>query len=140
MTVLIRHDYIFQLTFSSAESSDKKSLQLAAVFNDPDLPLRCSRLKRRAISLLRPAHQPGNTALQSDDGWNICASGKTERRGLIPFLILALFSTIGEDHREEHWIIQLFHALLWIPRALLFSHKNDLADMVGIMGADVGNL
>jgi hypothetical protein len=46
------------------------------------------------------------------------------------------------DHRgsQRSTTETLLNPFLRIPRPLLFAHKNNLANVVGVVGADVGNL
>jgi hypothetical protein len=96
--MLVCYYQIFQLTFSTAESSDQKSSQLAAIFNDPEMAFRCSRLKRRSIHLLGPVHKVGNITFECDYRRNICGSSAAERRD--SFLSGCSFSEIGDTHRN----------------------------------------
>src|SRR5579872_4961548 len=99
--MLVCYYKIFQLTFGTVEPGHKKSSQLAAVFNDPEMPFGCSRLKRRLVYLLGPMHQIGNITLECDHRRNICGSSAAEMRG--PFLSrLQLFQRAATLTKKPH--------------------------------------
>ena len=79
--MLLRHYQIFQLTLGIAESGDEKSLQLTAVFNDPEMAFRCSRFKYFLISFFGPVHKFGILTFECNDRRDICWRGEAERRG-----------------------------------------------------------
>jgi hypothetical protein len=58
------------------------------------------------------------------------------RRGVVGCLplVIALMS-----EAQTYGPKTLLNTLLRIPRTLLFSHVNDLADVIGVMSSDVGD-
>jgi hypothetical protein len=85
---------------------------LTAVFNDPEIAFRRSRLKRCLIILLGPVHKAGNITLECNNGRNICGNGEAKARGWIPLSVLTLQrseSFIGEEQSSYFTPFSGFH-------------------------------
>src|SRR2546430_339517 len=102
------------------------------------LPRKWPTLRQAQGRLCAADAAPLGTTRYGQHGKN---AGVPRLRPFGPSLGMTPFMRGPQSRSFERAAVEerLFHSLAWVPGALFFADEDDLADVVGVVGADVGD-